>query len=92
MAELAAEMKARYADRYVFFDLPPLLAEADALAFAPLVDCILMVVHPATSFGDIQRALDLVPKEKFLGFVLNQIESSNGDYYYRYKYGSKKQA
>jgi protein-tyrosine kinase len=86
MAELAAEMKARYPDRYIFFDLPPLLAEADALAFAPLVDCILMVVHPGTSFKDIQRSLELVPKEKFLGFVLNRVESSNDDYYYRYKY------
>ena len=86
MAALAAEMKARYPDRYIFFDLPPLLAEADALAFAPLADCILMVVHPGPSFKDVQRALDLIPKEKFLGFVLNRIESSNDDYYYRYKY------
>ena len=90
MAELVAEMKTRYLDRYVFFDLPPLLANADALAFAPLVDCILMVVHPSTSFDDIQKALDMVPKEKVLGFVLNNVETSNGDYYYRYKYGSKK--
>jgi protein-tyrosine kinase len=89
MAELAVEMKTRYPDRYIFFDLPPLLASADALAFAPLVDCILMVVHPGTSFNDIQRALELVPKEKFLGFVLNRVDSSNG-YYSRYKYGDKK--
>ena len=87
MAELAAEMKSRYPDRYVFFDLPPLLAEADALAFAPLADCILLVAHPRTSFKDTQRALDLIPKEKLLGFVLNRVEWSNHDYYYRYKYG-----
>jgi hypothetical protein len=62
MAELAAEMKARYSDRYIFFDLPPLLAEADALAFAPLVDCILMVVHPGTSFDEIQRPLPWFPR------------------------------
>lgn len=90
MAELVAEMKTRYSDRYIFFDLPPLLAEADALAFAPLADCILMVVHPGTSFAEIQRALDLIPKEKFLGFVLNRVESSNDDYYYRYRYGARK--
>jgi non-specific protein-tyrosine kinase len=88
MAELAAEMKSRYPDRYIFFDLPPLLAGADALAFAPLVDCILMVVHPRTSFKDIQRALDLVPKEKFLGFALNKVKPSNDGYHYsRYGYG-----
>jgi non-specific protein-tyrosine kinase len=92
MAELVAEMKTRYPDRYLLFDLPPLLVGADALAFAPLVDCILLVVQPSTSFDDLQRALDLIPKEKFLGFVLNRVEASNDDYYYyRYRYGHKKQ-
>jgi protein-tyrosine kinase len=91
MAELAADMKTRYLDRYILFDLPPLLAGADALAFAPLVDAILMVVHPKTSFAEIQQALSLVPKEKFLGFVLNRVEASNDRYYYyRYKYGYNK--
>jgi protein-tyrosine kinase len=90
MAELVEEMKGRYSDRYIFFDLPPLLAEADALAFAPLADCFLMVVHPGTSFGDIQRALALVPMEKFLGFALNRVEASSDGYYYRYKYGHRK--
>jgi len=91
MAELVAEMKTRYPDRYLLFDLPPLLFGADALAFAPLVDCILLVVQPRTSFDDLQRALDLIPKEKFLGFVLNRVEASSDDYYYRYRYGHKKQ-
>jgi protein-tyrosine kinase len=90
MAELVEEMKGRYSDRYIFFDLPPLLAEADALAFAPLADCFLMVVHPGTSFGDIQRALALVPMEKFLGFALNRVEASSDGYYYSYKYGHRK--
>jgi protein-tyrosine kinase len=88
MAALVAEMKSRYADRYIFFDVPPLLAEADALAFAPLVDCILMVVQPQTPFQAIEKALELVPKEKFLGFALNGVKSSeNGYHYYTYGYG-----
>jgi protein-tyrosine kinase len=91
MAELVAEMKVRYPDRYIFFDLPPLLAEADALAFAPLVDCILMVAHTGTSLKSIQRALEFLPQEKILGFVLNSVEATNGDYYYRYKYGYRYQ-
>jgi non-specific protein-tyrosine kinase len=91
MAELMAEMKNRYPDRYLLFDLPPLLVGADALAFAPLVDCIILVVQPTTSFDDLRRALDLVPKEKLLGFVLNRVEASGDDYYYyRYRYGRKK--
>jgi len=88
MAALATEMKTRYADRYIFFDVPPLLAEADALAFAPLVDCILMVIEPRTPFQAIEKALDLVPKEKFLGFALNKAKpSENGYHYYKYGYG-----
>jgi len=63
-------------------------AEADALAFAPAVDCILMVVEPTTPIQVIERAMELVPKEKFLGFVLNKIKpSDNGYHYYRYGYG-----
>jgi len=88
MADLVAEMKTRYADRYILFDAPPLLAGADALAFAPLVDCILMVIEPKTSFKTLEKALELVPQEKFLGFVLNKIKpSQNG--YHSYQYGYK---
>lgn len=73
MKSLVREMKARYSDRYIFFDVAPLLNSADAIAFAPLVDGIVMVVESGktTSF-DIQQGLKLIPEEKFLGFVLNR--------------------
>lgn len=73
MKFLVREMKQRYIDRYIFFDVAPLLSSADAIAFAPLVDGIVMVVESGktTSF-DIKKALKLIPKEKFLGFVLNR--------------------
>ena len=77
MSALVAEMKARYEDRYVFFDVPPLLAEADALAFTPLVDCILMVIEPKTPFQAVEKALELIPEDKFLGFALNKIKPSD---------------
>jgi non-specific protein-tyrosine kinase len=86
MAQLASEMKARYPDRYILFDAPPLLSEPDAMAFAPHVDAILMVTRPETSFDDLQAALDLIPKDKFLGFALNGIRSPADDYY-KYAYG-----
>jgi len=90
MADLVVEMKTRYADRYIFFDVPPLLAGADALAFAPMVDCILMVVNAKTPFQDLEKALELIPQEKFLGFVLNEINGSdNGYHYYYYGQGDK---
>ncbi len=73
MKSLVAEMKARYDNRYIFFDMPPLLSRSDAIAFTPLVDCVLIVVEAGkTPLQDVQRALELIPKEKFLGFVLNQ--------------------
>ncbi len=73
MRELVDEMKNRYSDRFIIFDVPPLLDRADALAFAPLVDCILMVVEAGkTSINDVNRAVEFIPKEKFLGFVLNR--------------------
>ena len=73
MKELIAEMKGRYPDRYVFFDVPPILVGADALAFAPLVDWILVVVQSGvTQVKEINRALELLPREKILGLVLNR--------------------
>ena len=75
MKELVHEMKTRYDDRYVFFDVPPLINVADAVAFAPIVDAILMVVSEGrTSNNDIKAALQMIPQEKFLGFVMNRKE------------------
>lgn len=73
MKEMVTEMKNRYHDRYVLFNVPPLLSGADAIAFSPLADCIIMVVEAGrTPIQDIQAAAKLIPPEKFLGFVLNR--------------------
>jgi non-specific protein-tyrosine kinase len=87
MKALVSEMKGRYPDRMILFDVPPLLCEADAMGFAPLVDGILLVVESRrTSLQDIQKALDLLPREKFLGFVLNRQKALHKDYYYYRSY------
>ena len=73
MQTLVREMGQRYADRYVFFDAPPVLERSEAISMAPMMDGILMVVEAGkTPKEDIQKALSLLPKEKFLGFVLNK--------------------
>ena len=89
MKELVAEMKGRYPDRYVFFDAPPILVGADTLAIAPLVDWILVVVQSgATQIKDVNRALELLPRDKILGLVLNrQSEKVNGYKARQYSYG-----
>jgi len=73
MKDLVQDMKTRYPDRYVFFDAPPILSSADALAFVPLVDYIIMVVRAGTtSTNDVKKALELIPQDKVIGFVLNR--------------------
>jgi non-specific protein-tyrosine kinase len=85
MKEVLAEMKGRYPDRYIIFDVPPVLSAADALSFAPLVDHVIMVVQAGkTPLPEVKRALDMLPKEKVLGIVLNRHEGSTKPYYYTY--------
>ena len=72
MRELVQDMKTRYPGRYVFFDAPPVLGGAEALALAELVDHIVVTVKAATTAREsIHKALELLPKEKVLGFVYN---------------------
>lgn len=72
MKDLVSEMKDRYPERFIFFDVPAVLGSADALAFAPLVDHILVTVRAdQTSVEQINRAVEMLPKDKLLGVVLN---------------------
>lgn len=93
MQTLMDELKNRYHDRYVIFDAPPILDVADALAFAPMVDCILVVVGAGvTSKQNLKEALALLPEDKIAGFVLNRFQGPNklyGRYGYGYRYGNK---
>ncbi|HVP79219.1 MAG TPA: polysaccharide biosynthesis tyrosine autokinase [Thermodesulfobacteriota bacterium] len=89
MKELVAEMKTRYPDRYVIFDVPPVLGVADSAAFVPLIDHVVMVVQAGkTIFPDIKKALEALPREKIVGFVLNrQSIPAETTYYYYYPKG-----
>ena len=73
MVDLVRELKHFYPDRYVLFDLPPLIY-ADPLAFAPLVDGIILVVEAgSTPREEITRALAMLKEFPVLGCVLNKI-------------------
>jgi non-specific protein-tyrosine kinase len=73
MKSLIPEIKSRYSDRYIIFDAPAVLEGADAIAFFQLVEGIVLVVdHGRTTKKDLRSALELIPKEKFLGFILNR--------------------
>jgi protein-tyrosine kinase len=71
--ELVAELRARYPDRLLIFDLPPILGADDALAFTPLVECGLMVVaEGATKREDLLRCMELLRRTPVVGTVLNR--------------------
>ncbi|OGP70507.1 MAG: hypothetical protein A2Y80_05700 [Deltaproteobacteria bacterium RBG_13_58_19] len=83
MADLVQELKHYYPNRYVLFDLPPLLTFADALAFAPSVDGVVVVVEAGkTSREDIERCQEMLKQFNLLGFVLNKLEILQQGYYY----------
>lgn len=77
--ELAAELRARYPDRIIVFDLPPVLSTDDALSFAPQVECgIIVAAEGRTRRGDLLRSIELLAKTPLLGTVLNRASASTG--------------
>jgi non-specific protein-tyrosine kinase len=89
MKNLVQELKTRYDDRYIIFDVPPILGSADALALTPYMDCIVMVVEEGkSSMRSVQKALEAIPQEKFLGFVMNRQKAGGSRYRYYYYRGS----
>lgn len=78
MKELVTDMKNRYPERYVIFDVPPILAGADAMIFAELIDHIVVVVKAdKTPMPDLKVALNMMPKEKIRGLILNHQQTPN---------------
>ena len=83
MVALVNELKHRYPDRLVVFDLPPILAADDALAFAPYTDAMLLVAETGgTSRDDLQKALEVLKSAPVIGTVLNKAYAPRGGYGY----------
>ncbi|MBK5970782.1 MULTISPECIES: CpsD/CapB family tyrosine-protein kinase [Thiorhodovibrio] len=84
MVRLVTELKTRYPDRIVLFDMPPLLTGDDVLAFSPYIDAIMLVVEASgTTRDDLRRAWNLLDGKRILGVVLNKADGgSAGDGYY----------
>ena len=72
MAQFVEELKG-YERQIVLFDLPSVMAVDDAMAFAPLVDCALLVVDEGeTRVNDVKRSLRRLETTKILGIALNR--------------------
>jgi protein-tyrosine kinase len=73
MKRLVTDLRNRYENRIIIFDLPPLLRNDDALMFTPSVDATLMVVEDGvTTEEDLQRSLQLLEGSNLVGTILNK--------------------
>jgi protein-tyrosine kinase len=86
--ELIEEVK-RGDDRIAIFDLPPVFAGDDVLAFAPLVDAVLIVLSQGTTKRTSLVALrELLQNVNVIGTVLNRSSERVAPYYYG-RYGQR---
>jgi Mrp family chromosome partitioning ATPase len=76
---LMAELRERYANRVIIFDLPPVLPTDDALAFSRLVQAGLIVVSDErTQREHLRRCLALLGELPIIGTVLNDARGTRG--------------
>lgn len=90
MKELVTDMKKRYPERFVIFDVPPVFAGTDTMMFSHFMDHVLVVVEAdKTPVPDLKMALDLLPKEKIRGLILNNMKMASNPISNYYDYYSK---
>jgi protein-tyrosine kinase len=83
MTELLQALEREVPRRIIIFDLPPLLASDDVLAFSPQVDGLLLVVaEGSTNRAALESAKETLSEMNLVGVVLNKsAETSDKDYY-----------
>lgn len=80
---LIQDLRERYRDRIVVFDLPPVLAADDVMSLLPRVDCVLMVVGSGVSTqNEVEEAMNRLSKANLLGVVLNKDRAATENAYY----------
>lgn len=80
--EVVQELRSRYFNRILIFDLPPVLLTDDALAFSQHIQAGLFVVAEGkTARNEVVRSLQLLHKLPIVGTVLNRSQEGSGGYY-----------
>jgi len=83
MNALSQAISAEAPRRIVIFDMPPLLASDDVLAFAPQVDGLLLVLAEGISArASLEKSKQLIGNTNLIGVVLNRSTESNETPYY----------
>jgi len=73
MADLVAEIKHRYPDRYIIIDTPPVIPFAETRTMGHCVDNVIYVVKEgASSLQIVERGLKALKGASILGLVFNQ--------------------
>jgi Mrp family chromosome partitioning ATPase len=92
MKRIADELSARYPDRIILFDAPPLLATSQAKVITHIAGQILLVVEAgATPQELVKESVSQLDSNKIIGVVLNKSRTSSAGYYGGYygdSYGS----
>ena len=87
LSEALAALRREY--KFIVIDSPPVMAATDPVILSVLADGVLLIVRSSeTPKEAFTRARDLLlgVKCRFLGVVLNAVDSSSPDYYYSYRY------
>lgn len=86
---LVIELKNRYSDRIIIFDLPPILEIDDAVAFLPLLDCsVLVAAEGSTSISQLEECASIISSSRNLGVIYNKSTTKDSSYtnYSNYAY------
>ncbi|MGD8910576.1 MAG: CpsD/CapB family tyrosine-protein kinase [Chromatiales bacterium] len=83
MLQLVKELKTRYPNRIVIFDMPPILSCDDMIAFSPYIDAALLVIEDGgTKKDELSRAYKLLENTNIIGTVLNKSDDASTGYGY----------
>jgi protein-tyrosine kinase len=85
MGEFLQQLDAELPRRVIIFDMPPVLASDDVLAFAPQFDGMLLVVAEGKTGRDsLRSAKEVLSEMNLIGVVLNRSAERNDSAYYSY--------
>lgn len=80
---LVKDLRERYPERIVIFDLPPLLYADDAISILPAIDCVLLVVgNGMVAKSELDEGMRYLHACNVLGTVLNKADTQLRDGYY----------
>ncbi len=77
MGRLVSELSARYPDRYVVFDTPPLEIASESKVLSQVVDGVVLVVRQGISSRTlIEKFISEIGKDKIIGVIFNGHKSN----------------